>query len=114
MWTSWSWSTEYTSITVGDTVRHKQHHFCGKMLVKGINFGTAELEKADGSVIYYNISELELWNEDFGTDNLKEDPLFCSCTRSEAKIVESSIQVQGSVDSKDKFKFCRTCKKESK
>lgn len=113
MWNIYN-SSDYAKITVGDKVSHKQYKFHGKMTVNGINFGTAELERADGTITYYTISELELLSEDFGTANLKEDPLFCSCTRSEAKIVESSIQVQGSVDSKDKFRFCRTCKKEAK
>jgi hypothetical protein len=111
MWNSY---VTYTGITVGDKVRHKQYSWHGKMLVKGINFGTVELETDNGFTIYYNIAELEIWDEDFGTANVKEDSVYCTCTRAEAKIVESSIQVQGTVDEKDKFKFCRTCKKEAK
>jgi hypothetical protein len=103
-----------TGITIGDYVTHKQYTYYGKLKVKGINFGTVELERDNGSVIYYNISELVHWDEDFGTADVKEDPLYCGCSKTEAKIVESSIQVQGNVNSSDKFKFCRTCKKEAK
>lgn len=112
MWSGYP--TTYTGITIGDYVGHKQYTYYGKMKVKGINFGTVELERDNGSTIYYNISELVHWEDDFGTANLKEDPLYCTCTKAEAKIVESSTQVQGAVSSSDKFKFCRTCKKEAK
>lgn len=114
MWSGYP--ATYTGLTVGDEVYHKQYSYYGKMKVKSINFGTVELERDNGTIIYYNISELLLWdnNADFGTANVKEDPLYCNCTKAEAKIVESSTQVQGNVESKDKFKFCRTCKKEAR
>jgi hypothetical protein len=112
MWSGYP--ATYIGLAVGDEVYHKQYTFYGKMKVTGINFGKATLERDNGEITYYDISDLLMWdnNVDFGTANVKEDPLYCTCTRAEAKVVESSTQVQGSVDSKDKFKFCRTCKKE--
>jgi hypothetical protein len=110
----WTYPVTYTGITVGDYVVHNKYTFYGKMKVLAINFGTVELQQDNGSITYYNIADLVHWNEDFATANVKEDPLYCTCTRAEAKIVESSTQVQGTVGSSDKFKFCRTCKKEAK
>lgn len=108
-------------ITVGDKVTHNYYDWQGILKVTAINFGTCTLENDKGHTIYYDISNLSKYTEPFDYDQYygydsakKEDPLYCSCVYPHAKIVESSIQVQGSVDKKDTFKYCRTCKKERK
>ncbi len=102
-------------ITVGDEVTHKQYDWQGILKVKAINFGTCTVENSNGITIYYDIADLvkhvEPWKPYV---DKKDDPLYCNCSYSDAKIVESSTQVQGSVDKKDTFKYCRTCKKERK
>lgn len=116
-------------MTVGDWVEHIHYTWHGPMKIISINFGTATLLTNLSSELYYNISNLRPTNQPDdltpyyrNMDSLgmnyepkKEiDPLFCSCSRSEAEIVESSIQVHRNMDNHEKFKFCRTCKKEAK
>jgi hypothetical protein len=108
-------------ITIGDYVTHKKNDWHGKMKVKSINFGTVELELDNGNIQYYNIIDLikyndTSWKDGYWINHVKkeDDPLYCNCVYPDAKIVESSIQVQGSVEAKDKFKYCRNCKKERK
>jgi hypothetical protein len=100
-------------ITIGDYVKHKYLTWQGKLKVVAINFQNYTLHNTSGFPIYYNLADLEPWTE---TDNVvvNTDPLFCTCSYTDKKIVNSSTQVQGNVEDKDKFKFCRTCKKEAK
>jgi len=105
------------SLTVGDYCEHKFYSWVGKCKIKSINFGTCELERTGEPTCYYSIGDLKPWEDvKFKTEytSAQSDPLFCTCNYSDAKIVESSTQVQGSVEAKDKFRFCRTCKKEKK
>lgn len=104
-------------ITVGDWVVHNYYDWQGILKVTAINFGTCTLENDKGYTLYYNITDLSKWTEDKNLayeSRVKENNLYCNCSYSDAKIVESSIQVQGTVDKKDTFKYCRTCKKEKK
>lgn len=112
-------------ITIGDWVEHATYSWHGKMKVISINFGTVELLNNLGNTLYYNVaglvkveapSDTSQYRDSLGVEysQKKEDPLYCTCSRSEAEIVNSSTQVQGSIEEKDRFKFCRTCKKEAK
>lgn len=106
-------------ITVGDYVTHNQYPWYGKMKVKSINFGTVRAECKDGTEVYYNIVDLTKVEEEVKKESSeplysRANSLYCECLFAEAEIVESSIQVQRTVDKSETFKFCRTCKKEKR
>lgn len=106
-------------ITVGDYVTHKQYDWYGELKVTAINFNVATLEFTNKHVVYHSLTELTKvsgnWkHEYFGSDFPKRDSIYCDCSYTDKKIVKSSIQVQGAVEEKDKFDYCRTCKKEAK
>lgn len=101
------------NVTIGDYVRHKTLKlYNNKLKVIAINYTVYTLEDAIGIVSYHQYDDLEPWTPDeILTDS---ESLYCTCSYSDREIVKSSIQVQGTVEEKDKFKYCRTCKKEAK
>ncbi len=101
-------------ITIGDYVKHKYLSWQDKLKVISINFQTYTLHTSSGFTIHYNIADLEPWIDTDTTILSIVDPLYCNCSYSDRNIVKSSIQVQGSVEETDNFKYCRTCKKELK
>jgi hypothetical protein len=108
------------SLSVGDFCEHKYYSWVGKCEIKSINSGICELMRlSDTQDYYYSLYDLKPWEDVKYTSEYAETPqainlLYCTCTYADAKITDSSTQVQASVEDKDKFKFCRTCKKERK